>query len=238
MRRFEALLERADDLPLLLRARAMRDYGGCADIAGDFERARTAFAKSGELFREAGDESGEATAVYRLGVIASHTGNIEEGRQLWEESLEMWQRLGDRVGEMQALGNIGWFEFEHGNPERGRELAERSLELAREAGWTWWEAEQLGNLAEHHLNAGRTDAGERYARACLVLARGMEDRLMTVYGLGMLAWAAADRGEPERAEFCGLPSRSRRPRDRWPGGRFTVTSTRPAFLPSLRTYQS
>ncbi len=199
MRRFEALLERAGDLPLLLRARAMRDYGGCADIAGDFERARIAYAKSGELFREAGDESGEATAVYRLGVIASHTGNIEHGRQLWEESLETWQRLGDRVGEMQALGNIGGFEFEHGNPERGRALAERSLELAREAGWTWWEAEQLGNLAEHHLNAGSTDAGERYARACLVLARGMEDRLMTVYGLGMLAWAAADRGEPERA---------------------------------------
>ena len=74
-----------------------------------------------------------------------------------------------------------------------------SLEMARRVGWTWWEVGQLGNLAEHALEAGPTEEGERRAREYLALARQIEDRTNTVFGLGMLAWAAADRGDAERA---------------------------------------
>jgi len=199
VRRFEALLDRTQGVELTLRAQAWRDYGGCADMAGDYEKARTAVMQSGELFRQAGDESGVATAVFRLGVIASRTGDVELGRQLWEESLETWRRLGDTVGELQALGNLGWFEFEHGDFERGWTLTERSLELGREVGWTWWIVGRMGELAERALDAGRTDEGEGRGREFLALAREIEDRTNTIYGLGMLAWAAANRGDPERA---------------------------------------
>ena len=199
VRRFEVLLDRAGDVDLPLRARATLDYGGCADWSGDYERARPAYERSGELFREAGDESGVAESVFRLGVIASRTGDFELARRLWEESLDTWQRLGDTIGELQALGNLGGLEFEHGDPERGRELAERSLEMARGVGWAWWEAGQLGNLAERALKDGETAEGERRAREFLALAHEIRDRTHTVYGLGMLAWAAADRGDSERA---------------------------------------
>ena len=199
MRRFEALLDRANDAALPLRARAMRDYGACADVSGDYEKARIALLQSGELFRQAGDESGVATAVFRLGVIAVRTGDVQLGRRLWEESLETWRRLGDSVGELQAVGNLGWYEFEHGDFERGWDLTERSLELAREVGWTWWIVGRMGELAERALDAGRTDEGERRGREFLALAREIEDRTNTVFGLGMLAWAAASRGDAERA---------------------------------------
>jgi hypothetical protein len=49
---------------LALRARALRDYGGSADMAGDYERAERAYTQSGELFREIGDERGAAEAVW------------------------------------------------------------------------------------------------------------------------------------------------------------------------------
>ena len=43
MRRFEALLSRADEVDPILRARALRDYGGAAQMAGgDLERAEQA----------------------------------------------------------------------------------------------------------------------------------------------------------------------------------------------------
>jgi tetratricopeptide (TPR) repeat protein len=199
VRRFEALLERAGDVDLALRARATLDYGGCADWSGDYERAGPAYARSGELFREVGDENGVAEATFRIGVIASRMGDLGRARRLWEDSLATWQRLRDSVGELQALGNLGWLEFEEGDPERGRELVERSLAMSREVGWTWWEAAQLGNLAERALKDGKTEEGERQAREYLALARTIEDRTNTVYGLGLLAWAAADRADVERA---------------------------------------
>ncbi len=199
VRRFEALLDRAGDVDLALHARAMLDYGGCADWSGDYERAGPAYARSRELFREVGDENGVAEATFRIGVIASRVGDLGRARRLWEDSLATWQRLGDTVGELQALGNLGWLEFEEGDRERGRELVERSLAMSREVGWTWWEVAQLGNLAEHALKDGKTEEGERQAREYLALARTIEDRTNTVFGLGLLAWAAADRADVKRA---------------------------------------
>jgi predicted ATPase/class 3 adenylate cyclase len=199
MRRFEALLERAADVELPLRARATLDYSGCAGWSGDYERCRVAVERSGELFAEAGDEKGVVESLFRLGVLASDTGDLELARRLWEESLEKWERLKHEIGVVQALGNLGWLELEHGDPDRGRELTEKSLEMARRVGWTWWEVAQLGNLAEHALEAGRSEEGQRRARECLALARQIEDRTQTVFGLAILAWAAADRGDAERA---------------------------------------
>ena len=199
VRRFEALLERADDVDRGLVARALRDYGGSADMAGAYERARDAYTRSGELFREAGDESGAATAVFRLGVLAHVSGDVEQARELYEQSLEIWRRLGDTIGELQALGNLGGLELEHGDPAHGRALVETSLVMAREVGWVWWEAGSVAQLADSALQAGRPDEGERRARECLVLARAIEDRAMTVYALALFAWAAAERGKAERA---------------------------------------
>jgi len=199
VRRFEALLARAEDVEPILRARALRDYGGCADMAGDYDRAEPAYARSGELFREAGDESGAATAVFRLGVIASRVGDYERGRRLWEESLETFRRIADPIGELQTIGNLGWLELEHGDPERGSELVEMSLAMAREVGWVWWEAQALEELAEQALEAGGIVEGEQRARESLKLSHEIGDRSGTIRGLAIVAWAAAEQGDAQRA---------------------------------------
>jgi predicted ATPase len=199
VRRFELLLRRYDGTDVLLRARALRDYGGCFDVAGDAHRAEDAYRQSRDLFREAGDESGAATANFRLGVVASLAGENDRARRLWEESLETWRRLGDTIGEMQAIGNLGLLASEDGDLDRARQLVETSLEMAREAGWVWWEASQLGNLAEIALEAGRAQEGERRTLECLRLAEELDDRNQAVYCLGMLAWAAVEGDDAERA---------------------------------------
>jgi predicted ATPase len=137
VRRFETLLDRAEDLDPGLRAHALINLGKAAQWSGDEEKARAAYEQTPELFRQAGDERGVTEARFRLGVVASRTGELELARELWQESLQEWGRLGDEVGEIQALGNLGWWECEHGDWERGRQLTERSLEMARRVGWTW-----------------------------------------------------------------------------------------------------
>src|SRR5580765_678217 len=95
MRRFEALLVRADKADPILRARALRDYGGTSQMAGDLERAEQAYAESGELFKAAGDEAGLATIVFRFGVSAAWRGDVERAHALYEESRAMFRRLDD-----------------------------------------------------------------------------------------------------------------------------------------------
>jgi predicted ATPase/class 3 adenylate cyclase len=199
MRRFEALLERAEVIDTTLHARALRDYGGVSQMGGAHEQARRAYEQGRELFSAAGDEGGVATVDFRLGVDASLSGDFESMLRIYARCLETFRRLGDAIGELQVLGNLGAYECEHGDRERGRELTERSLAMARETGWVWWECAQLGILADVALESGGVEDGERYARESLYLARRLGDRRHMVYGLALLAWVAAERGNEERA---------------------------------------
>lgn len=197
--RMGALLERSDGTDQSFLAEVWRDYGGLNDVAGHNDVAEAAYIRSGELFRLAGDERGEAEANFRLGVLATIRGNVAEGRTRFEDSLETWRRLGDRIGELQALGNLGNLDLEEGQDARGLAQVNRSLELAREIGWSWWVAAQLGALAEHALRAGQFAEAEPHAREIVEMGRTIEDRNQTLCGLAMLAWAAAGLGDETRA---------------------------------------
>jgi hypothetical protein len=143
---------------------------------------------------------------------------VDRARRLWQESLATFRRLGDDIGELQVLGNLGDFELFHGDPDRGRELTERSLAMARRVGWTWWQGSMLLRLADAALASGRTEEGERHGREGLELARRIDDRPDAVYGLAILAWAAAQRGDAERAAalWSGVESEEQNgPIPRW-----------------------
>src|SRR5262249_32474113 len=58
MRWYQALLERAREAPLDLRARALRAYGGAANPAGRDDLAERAYRESFAAFRELGDKPG------------------------------------------------------------------------------------------------------------------------------------------------------------------------------------
>jgi len=199
MRRFELLLDCASDAPPILRARALRALGGSSNFAGEHDRAERAYADGLELFRQAGDEAGASVMLFRLGTNRLYTGDLDPARSLLEESLQGFRRLGKRMGECEALGNLGSVELELGNSERGRELIEQSIRIAREIGFSWWEAGKLGDLAADALRQGEVDQGEQWAREALILRRKMGGRQRLVAALALLAWAAAERDDAERA---------------------------------------
>jgi tetratricopeptide (TPR) repeat protein len=196
---FETALGRADDVDIRLKASAFRDYGGTVDMAGDTDKAATLYETSRRLFEQVGDESGAATGIFRLGVVAHLKDDLEEAHRLYEESLAIFRRIGDRVGELQALGGLGDLEFDRGNRARGRELISESARMGKDIGWVWWEIGHQAVLASEDLKEGRIDEGESEAREVLRRADEISDRRSTVNSLGMLAWAAAERGDINRA---------------------------------------
>ena len=63
----------------------------------------------------------------------------------------------------------------------------------------WWESGALAELACLSLNAGLLDEGESQARESLEIAVRLRDRPGRIFGVGILARVAAERGQHERA---------------------------------------
>jgi len=199
-RRYEQLLARADAVDLVTRSRATRDWAACLDVLGDVTRAKELYARSGELARAAGDETGIANSIFRLGIVAKvHEGDCERARMLFEEALERYRRLGDYVGELQTVGSLGVVERDSGKPERGIELMEQSIAMAREIDWVWWQVRHISGVIAWLLDRGRGDEAEARGRELLALARRTGSRQEVLNALAILARAAALRGRDERA---------------------------------------
>ena len=75
----ETLLERGENVPSPLRARALRDYGGLVFIAGEYEQGERLYEESLALYRELGDERGIAEVLSRLAMAANARGDLEQG---------------------------------------------------------------------------------------------------------------------------------------------------------------
>ncbi len=195
----ETLLERGENVPTPLRARALRDYGGLVFIAGDYEQGERLYEASLALYRELGDERGVAEVLSRLAMAATVRGDLEQTRAVAEEALEIFQRLGSRRGEAQAVHALGYVEWETGDRQLGKELMTRSVALAREVGFTWWELGSLTALCEWALELEQLDEAERLAQEGLELAQRIRDRQDAVYLLAILARTAAADGRLERA---------------------------------------
>jgi hypothetical protein len=155
------------------------------------------------LFDQLGDEHGRAVVLHRLGIGAMHRGDLDRARRLVEESYAIHARNKEplarawRLGEM--TGTLGAIARDAGDDERAYALISESASVAREAGIVWWEGGMLAELAALELNADRVEEAETHARESLAIAERLHDRPGRVFGVGLLAWAAAARGERERA---------------------------------------
>jgi predicted ATPase/class 3 adenylate cyclase len=201
VRWFEGLLEHSETANVAtdVRAHALRAYGSSAHISGDPDLAERLCEQSLALFDELGDEEGRAVLLHRLGITAMHRGELERARSLVDESHRIHERTDDLWGQAQTVGTLGAIERDTGNERRAFELIERSAELARGVGVPWWEGGMLAELACLSLNGGRLDEAEKHAQASLELAEKLRDRSGRVFGVGVLAGVAAERGECERA---------------------------------------
>ncbi|HEU5066476.1 MAG TPA: BTAD domain-containing putative transcriptional regulator [Gaiellaceae bacterium] len=231
VRRLEALLARADDVPLRLRARALRALSGAATQAGDLELAERAIHESLDGFRAIGDELGVGNLLHRLGMNALNRGEPARAREPLEESLAIFRRHGARRGEAINLGGLGYLAQQEGHADQAEAVLEQSAAMAAEEGFTWWEATTRANLAELALAENRLDDAARYARQALRLTARIGDRQLSVYALAYLAIVAAENGDARRAgRLWGAveAEETRRPVGHWEGERDQYAARLPA----------
>jgi predicted ATPase len=201
VRWFERLFEAAEgaEVPPALRAEAMRAHGSSLGLAGQWPAAEDKFKRSLAMFEELGDERGRAVLLHRVGATAGGRGEFGEARKLVEASDEIHRRRGDVWGRVQTTGSLGAIARDEGDQRRAVDLVRESAVLAHEIGVPWWESGALAELAALLLAAGALDEGEARAREALELADRVRDRSGRIFGVGLLALVAAERGQSERA---------------------------------------
>ncbi len=182
-----------------LRAEALRAYGSSLGIAGQFADAEELWTQSLTLFEQLEDEHGRAVLLHRLAIVAQLRGELARARRLVEVSHEIHGRAGNVWGRAQTTGTLGAILRDEGDEQNALELVRESARLAREAGVPWWEGGALAELASLSLIAGLLDEGEAHARESLAIADRIRDRAGRIFGVGLLALVAAERGLRGRA---------------------------------------
>lgn len=210
-------LQRAEQAPSPLRAKALYGTSMLARAQDDYAQATALLEESLKLYRALKDNRGVASVLGNLGVIAFARGDYARATKLHEESLEHFRELGDRVGIASALSELGNIALYQNDIARAERLLEESLALSRAA-----QDDQGVALALRRLGAVLFQKGE-HARAKALLQESLElyRGLGAVPGLASvlnsLGMVALSEGDVRRAEalLCESLIKYRDVGDKW-----------------------
>jgi predicted ATPase/class 3 adenylate cyclase len=213
--RIERLLARAGDIPLELRAKALRGQGGTADLTGRDDLAMQLTEESLELYRQLGDERGIAIVEQMRAVSAWRLQDWETMRQLTEHSLALSEGR-FRFIETTNYWLLGQLALHDGEVDRAVELTRRGAEMSHQSGWGWWESGQRHELLMLALRRDDLGEAEREGRVALEMEQAQENRLWALYTLAGLAQVALARDDLERAGLLwGAAEREAESLPRW-----------------------
>jgi predicted ATPase/DNA-binding CsgD family transcriptional regulator len=202
-RLLELALAVGEGAPVDLRAKAFNGAGCLAQVMGDYPRATALLEQSLHLRQELGDQSGAATVLNNLALVAVAEADLTRGRELHEESLAILRSLGDprRIG--QSLNNLALVLHQQGDDERATSLLEESLALARNGGDTWEVAARLGNLGEIARRQGNLRHAALLLAESLTLFHALGEKRRVGECLVEIAGLAAAQGRSHAAATLG-----------------------------------
>jgi hypothetical protein len=185
------------------RAHGLRAWGSATHIGGDAQGAQALWAQSLALFEELDDDHGRAVLLHRLSISAMVLGDPDRAHELVHASHELHGLSDDPAqrawGHAQTTATLGALARDGGDDSIAAELFSESVQLAQEVDVDWWRGGVLAELSALALRQNELATAERLGRESLELADRLGDRSGRIFGVGLLASAAAERGDLERA---------------------------------------
>ena len=189
----EALARGGDELPPLVRARALANAGILAVGERDPDRSRALHEQSLELYRAAGDGEGVARSLEGLGHAARLDGRLAEARALHERAAETARAAGSAPVLRAATRALADIAIHEGDELRLEELAE---ELERQPGLHWSGRSIRGFIALLH---GEALGASRLFASALQQGHEVGHRLRLPIVMADLAEALTAHGKPRAA---------------------------------------
>jgi DNA-binding SARP family transcriptional activator len=170
----------------------------CARL-NDYDEARAQLVASLDLYRELGDQVGEARTYQNLGWVDESQDRPADALGRAEQALRLYRGIGHQRGEASSLNNIGWYHALLRNYDQARSYCRQGLALSRKTGHRKVEAHAWDSLgyAEHHLGRSH-EAATCYLHA-LSLFRELGDRYYEADALRHLGDAQLAVGELRQA---------------------------------------
>jgi predicted ATPase len=192
-------LETTGALDAHTRAKGLRTLGSALNFTEQYDKAHEPLEESLALFREMGDQVGEASALMQLGMGFSNQGSFARAIDLCQEALAISRENGDKRGLGRVLNLIAGCYLDTGDLERSKPAIEEAVAIHKELGDQGFVASDLGTLADVALAQGDHQQAERHAREALERVTGVGDERNDLYSVAQLACAAALRGDAHAA---------------------------------------
>jgi class 3 adenylate cyclase/tetratricopeptide (TPR) repeat protein len=189
---------------ITLRARALTVRGELEQREGNLDDSAATLEEAVNLWREIGDQSGEAEALRLWGFTSIHRSHLDAAELAISEALDISRNLGDTRGEAWALQNLAWAAFTRGDFDTAEERLQASAKLFKNIGDVGGAAWATGLLGYVWYFKGRLDDAEVVAEKSVDWARQGGDRWAYGMMLNLLAgvrlWKGRTRDAIELAE--------------------------------------
>ena len=197
--RLERALQASATLDTHTRAAGLRTLGSALSFTEQYDKAREPLEERLALFRQLGDQLGEASALVTLGMGFSNQGSFARAIDLLQAALAISREKEDKRSVGHVLNIIAGCYIDAGDLERGKPAIEEAVAIHKELGDRGFAASDLGTLADVALAQGDHQQAERHAREALEMVTGVGDERNDLYSVAQLACAAALRGDAHAA---------------------------------------
>lgn len=182
--------------------RDLLSEGEQLQAGGDEETLQRALQKYGEaasLYRSAGDRSGEARALSKLGLVYNDMGEKQKALDYAKQALLLHREYGDRTAEANVLLHIAAAYYSIHEWRRALEYYHQALSLSRATGYVEGEASALLGLGAAYTSAEEKRKALDYGHQALTLYRALGIRRGEAHTLHNLAWLYGDLKEKQKA---------------------------------------
>jgi predicted ATPase/DNA-binding SARP family transcriptional activator len=202
----EEALQRATDVPPLVRLRAVSASGAIAFRVGEHELARERFTAALELARELEDELWIARALSDVGTVAAVLEEYDEASVLLEESAALFRQLDVPARLATVLGNLGHIASMRGDYSHAIEVTEEALAL--ESGHKANAAISLFNLGSHNLAAGNREQAREWLERAIAHCLELGFKEVMAYSVAAYARLCLLEDDADRAAYlAGIADR-------------------------------
>lgn len=203
--RLEGILAQLHEIPVdrPLRARCLQRAATLAYRQGDWQAAQGWLAESLRIYREDGNRSGAARAIFDLGWIALDRRQWAEAATLNQKSLSIAREAGEPEAVYRALTNLGWAKLGSGGRDAAAALFLEARQVAQSIGHIKGEAVSLTNLGWVSLCENNPAEAAPLISKSVHLCRLMGEREVLAENLEILSATAMAEGDADRAAKLG-----------------------------------
>lgn len=169
-----------------------------------FEAAVTAHQNAVEIYQEAGNRTGQATAWGNLGVALRHVGRFAEAIAAQKQALGFLRESGERNEEGRAWNNLGASLLSAKQLDEAIDAYRHAIALHRQTGDLRQEGMALSNLGEALLEAGRLEECITACRQAVTHFHHVGDRHGEGSALSNLGLALQAAQRSDEAQHCWL----------------------------------